>query len=111
MRIGTLLAECVVGRDGLRFTEVPILAPVQTTCRRRKDRQEGLVFWWFQRGGKYLRYETRETNGTFELRVISPDGSERVETFTDSSDLTRRQLAFERDLATDGWTGPHGWNL
>ena len=46
-----------------------------------------------------------------ELRVISPDGSEQVETFTESSDLTRRQLAFESDLESDGWTGPHGWNL
>jgi hypothetical protein len=67
------------------------------------------VFWWFQRGGKYLRYETRETQtGAFELRVITPDGLEHVETFSDSSDLTRRQLDFERDLASDGWTGPHG---
>jgi hypothetical protein len=70
------------------------------------------VFWWFQRGGEFLRYETRETHGGgFELRVITPDGSERVETFNHSSDLTKRQLAFERDLASDGWTGPHGWNL
>jgi hypothetical protein len=68
------------------------------------------VFWWFQRGGEFLRYETRETHaGGFELRVITPDGSEHVETFNHSSELTKRQLAFERDLA--GWTGPHGWNL
>jgi hypothetical protein len=70
------------------------------------------LFWWFQRSGKFLRYETRETKtGAFELRVITPDGSEHVETFNDSSDLTKRQLAFERDLTSDGWTGPHGWNL
>ena len=88
------------------------MAPVQPASWRRKDGLEGLVFWWFQRCGEYLRYETRETQtGAFELRVISPDGTEQVETFTDSSDLTRRQLAFERDLASDGWTGPHGWNL
>ena len=31
--------------------------------------------------------------------------------FTDSSALTKRQLAFEHDPAADGWTGPHGWNL
>jgi hypothetical protein len=77
-----------------------------------KRRSGGTVFWWFQRDGKFLRYETRETNpGACELRVIAPDGSERVETFTDSSALTKRQLAFEHDLASDGWTGPHGWNL
>jgi hypothetical protein len=70
------------------------------------------VFWWFERGGQYLRYETRELEaGAYELRVIKPDGTEYVENFNDSSDLTRRQLAFERDLASEGWTGPHGWNL
>ena len=69
------------------------------------------MFWWFERGGQYLRYETRETGGGYELRVIKPDGSELVENFTDSADLTRRQLAFERDLVHEGWTGPHGWNL
>ena len=70
------------------------------------------MFWWFQRGGQFLRYETRETSaGAYELRIIRPDGSELVENFNDSSDLTRRQRAFERDLASDGWTGPHGWNL
>lgn len=70
------------------------------------------MFWWFERGGEYLRYETRgaPTEG-YELRVIRPDGSEYVENFDDSSDLTRRQLDFERELASDGWTGPHGWNL
>jgi hypothetical protein len=70
------------------------------------------VFWWFERGGQYLRYETREAPvGRYELRVIRPDGSEQVENFDQSSDLTKRQLDFERDLAAEGWTGPHGWNL
>ena len=70
------------------------------------------MFWWFERGGQYLRYETREAQaGRYELRVIRPDGSEQVENFDQSADLTKRQLDFERDLATEGWTGPHGWNL
>jgi hypothetical protein len=102
----------LLGKDERTFPEVPTFAPVQVQAKRRKEHQEGLVFWWFQRGGEFLRYETRETlTGRFELRVISPDGSERVEVFHDSSDLTKRQMAFERDLASDGWTGPHGWNL
>ena len=60
------------------------------------------MFWWFQRDGKFLRYETRATHsGAFELRVIAPDGSEQVETFTDSSALTKRQIRepFLRDAA------------
>jgi hypothetical protein len=70
------------------------------------------VFWWFERSGQFLRYETRDApGGGYELRVVKPDGSEEVENFTDSSALTRRQRDFERSLADEGWTGPHGWNL
>jgi hypothetical protein len=70
------------------------------------------VFWWFQRGSDYLRYESREiAEGEYELRVTQPDGSEQVERFVDSNDLTQRQRDFERALADEGWTGPHGWNL
>jgi hypothetical protein len=70
------------------------------------------VFWWFERGGQFLRYETRNISGVgYELRVVQPDGTECVENFVDSSDLTKRQRDVERDLAAQGWTGPHGWNL
>ena len=67
------------------------------------------MFWWFERSGQYLRYEAREMPGGYELRIISPDGSEQVETFQRSEDLNKRQQDFERELAKDGWTGPHGW--
>jgi hypothetical protein len=71
-----------------------------------------LLFWWFERGGQYLRYETRRSDdGVYEMRVISPDGAEQVENFSESTELTRRQVALERELASEGWTGPHGWNL
>ena len=70
------------------------------------------MFWWFERSGKYLRYEARERQGGgYELRVIQPDGSEKVETFAESADLTRRQHDFELELAAEGWDGPHGWNV
>lgn len=69
------------------------------------------MFWWFERRGEYLRYEAREVKGGYELCVIAPDGTERVEHFTDSSELAKRQLEFEHELSEDGWTGPHGWNL
>jgi hypothetical protein len=72
----------------------------------------GSVFWWFERGGKYLRYEARALpGGTCELRVTTPDGVEHVETFPDSASLTARQVEFEREFIAEGWTGPHGWNL
>jgi hypothetical protein len=70
------------------------------------------VFWWFERSGRYLRYEAREgPAGSFELCVIDADGVEHVERFADSVSLTRRQLEFERHIAAQGWTGPHGWNV
>jgi hypothetical protein len=72
----------------------------------------GFVFVWFERGGKFLRYEARDLpEGGYELRIIDPDGTERAEQFTDSAELNRRQIDFERELAETGWTGPHGWNL
>jgi hypothetical protein len=70
------------------------------------------VFWWFERQGQFLRYEITDLPaGGYELRVIDADGIERVENFEDSADLTKRQVDFERGLAAEGWTGPHGWNL
>ena len=70
------------------------------------------MFWWFERRGQLLRYEvTDRPGGGYELRVIDADGKESVENFEDSSDLTKRQVDFERGLAAEGWTGPHGWNL
>ena len=70
------------------------------------------MFWWFERRGQYLRYEVRDLpDGGYELRVIDADGRERAELFDDSSELTKRQLDFEKELLEEGWTGPHGWNL
>ena len=70
------------------------------------------MFWWFERNGAYLRCEAvNAPDGGYELRVHNPDGSERVERFLDSAQLTRRQRAVEAELMADGWTGPHGWNL
>jgi len=69
------------------------------------------VFCWFERGGKFLRYEARSGASGFEFCIVEPDGSERVEHFTDSRELARRQAEFEHSVKTDGWSGPHGWNL
>jgi len=69
------------------------------------------MFWWFERHGQFLRYEARDINADgYELCVVAPDGTERRERFTDSSDLAKRQADFEKELAAEGWSGPHGWN-
>jgi hypothetical protein len=68
------------------------------------------MVWFYERQGAFIRCETRTvTNrGGFELVVIEPDGSERVEHFDDSSTLSRRQAELENTLTHDGWTGPFG---
>ena len=67
------------------------------------------MVWFFERQGEYVRCETRKAaDGAFELVTTAVDGTERVERFEDSAALARRQVAIERELASDGWTGPHG---
>jgi hypothetical protein len=70
------------------------------------------MFWWFRRGSDYVRYESRDTGGgVYELRLLDPDGTERVERFDTERELNDRQRELERSLIEEGWTGPHGWNL
>lgn len=69
------------------------------------------MFWWFERKGQFLRYEARSGPDGFEFCIIEPGGVERVERFRDSKDLARRQAEFEESVKTEGWSGPHGWNL
>jgi hypothetical protein len=67
------------------------------------------MVWFYERQGNFIRCETRTApTGGFELVVIEPDGSERVEHFDDSSTLARRQAELENTLTHDGWTGPFG---
>ncbi len=67
------------------------------------------MFWWFERAGEYLRCETIPTSGGFELRLVDPDGTERVERFSDSSTLSSRQREVLDEIRQAGWNGPHGW--
>jgi hypothetical protein len=70
------------------------------------------MFTWFRRESEFLGYEARELSaGYYELVVRQPDGTELVEHFSDQHALTDRQMALQRELEGDGWTGPHGWNL
>jgi hypothetical protein len=47
----------------------------------------------------------------FELTVTMPDGTERVERFADQTAWADREAALRHNLESEGWTGPHGWNL
>jgi hypothetical protein len=68
------------------------------------------MVWFYERQGTFIRCETRTaiSRSGFELVVIEPDGSERVEHFEDSSTLSRRQAELESSFMHDGWTGPFG---
>ena len=68
------------------------------------------MVWFYERQGNFIRCETRTATagGGFELVVIHPDGSERVEHFDDSARLARRQAELENSLTHDGWAGPFG---
>ena len=59
-------------------------------------------------------YRARDTRlgRTVAIKVVGPAVSadtERRERFSDSSDLAKRQADFEKELAAEGWSGPHGW--
>jgi len=68
------------------------------------------MVWFYERQGSFIRCETRTAAGGtgFELVVIQPDGSERVEHFDDSATLAKRQAEIENTLTHDGWSGPFG---
>ena len=68
------------------------------------------MFWWFERGGKFLRLEVLQpAANTFELRVVGADGTESIETFSNAKDLGKRQDEVQRAVKQEGWDGPHGW--
>ena len=69
------------------------------------------MFWWFERQGQLARYEVLALpSGTYELRVIDPDGAVIIhETFQSSSELAARQAVLENVMRAQGWSGPFGW--
>lgn len=68
------------------------------------------MVWFYERQGTFIRCETRTADSGmgFDLVVVNPDGTERVEHFDDSLTLSRRQAELESTLAHDGWNGPFG---
>ena len=112
-RIITARISSVATRFALMDVSCQISAVKDPSVSGRQRGYGGLgVFWWFERGGRYVRCEIRFVGeGGYAFVVTGPDGVERVEEFTDSQELSKRQVALERELAGDGWTGPHGWNI
>jgi hypothetical protein len=68
------------------------------------------MVWFYERHGTYIRCETRDapTGRGFDLLILNPDGTEKVEHFEDSASLARRQQELESALTDTGWTGPFG---
>ena len=66
------------------------------------------MLWTFQRDGQELLCEIRRegVGSGYELIVTSPDGSQRMERFEDTSALIKRTLDFQRDLIEEGWRSP-----
>jgi hypothetical protein len=68
------------------------------------------MFWWFERKGELLRVEVLQiAEQQFELRVIEANGDERMESFSNAQDLSKRQEEVLTTISQDGWSGPHGW--
>jgi hypothetical protein len=67
------------------------------------------MIWFFERQGAHMRCEVRSMveGDRYQLVITEPDGVERIESFTNSNDLTRRTLELECERARDGWNGPH----
>lgn len=74
--------------------------------------RDEVMFTWFKRDAEFLGYEARQiSKDLYELVVRLADGTEQVERFDGQAALTARQVALQRELEQDGWTGPHGWNM
>jgi hypothetical protein len=68
------------------------------------------MVWFYERQGTFIRCETRESPNHvgFELLMIDPDGTEKIEHFADSQALEIRQRELQSTLVHDGWQGPFG---
>ncbi len=66
------------------------------------------MIWFFERRGEHLRCEirTQVEGDRYDLVITHPDGTETVETFTDSRELSRRAGELEETLRRHGWNGP-----
>jgi hypothetical protein len=66
------------------------------------------VVSFFEQGGRFVRCETRETDGVYELLIEGPDGATRVERFSTAAALDERLMEVQRGYLAQGWFGPYG---
>jgi len=66
------------------------------------------MMWVFERKGEQMRCEIRRegAGSGYEMILTSPDGSQRMERFDETSDLIKRTLDLQRDLLETGWRQP-----
>ena len=66
------------------------------------------MLWFFERQHERMRCEIRRegVGAGYELIVTSADGSQRMERFSETNDLIKRTLDFQRELLDTGWRQP-----
>jgi hypothetical protein len=66
------------------------------------------MIWFFARNGEHLRCEIRPQieGDRYDLVITLSDGSEEVESYTNSRRLSQRTAELERTLRGQGWDGP-----
>jgi len=67
------------------------------------------MIWFYERKGDHLRCELQlpAEGDRYNLVITGPDGTETVESFTDTDELTQRTVDLEQSLRSDGWDGPY----
>jgi hypothetical protein len=67
------------------------------------------MFYFFSRGGAFVRCEIRHSDyGACEIVVAEPGMAERVATFSSSAQAHEHWLRVQEELHAQGWSGPHG---
>jgi hypothetical protein len=63
------------------------------------------MIWFLERGQELLVCEARQAadGNTFELSTIEPLGEERVERFTDPTQMVERFVEVQQMLRQTGW--------
>jgi len=66
------------------------------------------MLWIFERKGEQMRCEIRREGAGigYEIIVTSPDGSQRMERFGETTDLIKRTFDLQRELMDTGWRQP-----
>jgi hypothetical protein len=69
------------------------------------------MFYFFRRDEEYIRCEIRgamDSLDEYELVIVEPSGTERVERHPSSTAVHNRWLEVLQSFVHDGWWGPLG---